>query len=186
VGFEVREAENGRAAVDVFSEWSPNLILMDIRMPGMNGMEATRLIRSTSAGREVKIVAVTAHALAEERQEILAAGCDAFIRKPVAESQIFGAVSRLLGTTFTYEKTEPTPTVVPVLRGADLSELEPALVRRLQLAAEQLDAQLCAEAIVGVEESDPELASRLRGLVREARFRELLAALDGITDERDS
>ena len=186
VGFEVREAEDGRAAVEAFSAWAPHLILMDIRMPVMDGKEATRRIRGLEAGREVKIVAVTAHALADEREEILAAGCDEFIRKPVSERDVFETVSRLLGTTFVYAEVEPGSSDAPALRAEDLSGLPAEILRGLLLAAEQLDARLCRDALSDVERSDPGLAERLFGLVDGGRFRELLAALDGIPEERAS
>ena len=72
--------------------WSPHLIWMDIRMPVMNGLEATRRIKGNEAGVDTKIVALTAHALEEERIEILEAGCDDFIRKPYRASEIFDAL----------------------------------------------------------------------------------------------
>jgi len=143
IGFELREVEDGQAAVDLCAQWSPQLILMDIRMPVMNGLEAIRHIRATDAGREVKIVAVTAHALAEERREILAAGCDAFIRKPVSEAEIFGTLGRLLGTVFTYAVEEPAPTDEAALLSTNLLDLPLPLVQRLRLAAERLDARRC-------------------------------------------
>jgi len=92
LGFDLREAVNGKEAVALFEQWRPHLVWMDIRMPRMpvmNGLEATRRIRESDAGAQTRIVALTAHALEEERREILEAGCDDFIRKPYRDTEIF-------------------------------------------------------------------------------------------------
>jgi CheY-like chemotaxis protein len=98
--FELREADNGQTALTHFEQWQPHLIWMDIRMPVMDGMEATRRIKATEAGRRTKIIAVTAHALEEERTEILAAGCDDFIRKPYQVTEIFECLAKHLGVHY--------------------------------------------------------------------------------------
>jgi CheY-like chemotaxis protein len=104
LGFELREAVNGEEAVALCEQWHPHLILMDIRMPVMDGQEATRRIKAGDAGAQTRIVAITAHALEEERKEILAAGCDDFIRKPYAEAELMDALARHLGVHFIYEE----------------------------------------------------------------------------------
>ena len=104
LGFELREAANGQEAVALFEQWHPDLIWMDIRMPVMDGLEAVRRIRATKAGAETKIIALTAHALEEERSPIMAAGCDDLVRKPFREQEIFDALARHLRLKFIYEK----------------------------------------------------------------------------------
>ncbi len=100
LGFELREADNGQVALMHVDQWQPHLIWMDIRMPVMDGLEATRRIKATEAGGQIKIVAVTAHALEEERTEILAAGCDDFIRKPYQVTEIFECLAKHLDVRF--------------------------------------------------------------------------------------
>ena len=92
VGFTVNVAENGQEAIEVFQEWSPHFIWMDMRMPVLDGYAATQQIRALPGGQDVKIVAVTASALAEQQQDILAAGCDEVVRKPFQEHEIFEAM----------------------------------------------------------------------------------------------
>lgn len=82
VGFQVREAENGAEAIAIWNDWEPHLIWMDMRMPVMDGYEATRQIKSHLKGQATVIIALTASALEEERTIILSAGCDDFVRKP--------------------------------------------------------------------------------------------------------
>ncbi|HEY1016384.1 MAG TPA: ATP-binding protein, partial [Herpetosiphonaceae bacterium] len=82
LGFEVREAEDGLQAVELWEEWEPHLIWMDMRMPRLSGYDAATRIKSTTKGQAVVIVALTASTLEEERAMVLSAGCDEFLRKP--------------------------------------------------------------------------------------------------------
>lgn len=82
-GYEVHCAENGAEAVDMAKSCAPDLILMDISMPVMSGIEATKVIRATPDVSGVKIVALTAHAMEGARKECMDAGCDDFATKPV-------------------------------------------------------------------------------------------------------
>ncbi len=87
--FEVREAINGLEAVEIWEEWEPHLIWMDMRMPVMDGYEATRTIKGTTRGHATVIIALTASALEEDRVVILSEGCDAYIRKPFRQEEIY-------------------------------------------------------------------------------------------------
>src|SRR5262249_51053118 len=82
-GYEVHVAENGAIAVEMAKACAPDLILMDISMPVMSGIEATKALRQTPDFSTVKIVALTAHAMESARQECMDAGCDDFATKPV-------------------------------------------------------------------------------------------------------
>lgn len=93
-GFEVHVAENGAEAVEKAAEVAPDLILMDISMPVMSGIEATRALRTRSDTSEIKIVALTAHAMDSARQECLDAGCDDFATKPVDFAGLLALIER--------------------------------------------------------------------------------------------
>lgn len=82
-GHEVHTAENGAEAVEMAKTCAPDLILMDISMPIMSGIEATRTLRRSPEGSGLKIVALTAHAMESARRECIEAGCDGFATKPV-------------------------------------------------------------------------------------------------------
>lgn len=86
--FEVLVASNGKEALEIASRSKPDLIFMDLRMPVMDGWEATRALRQTEWGRDLPVIAVTAHAMKEEREKALNAGCDEFILKPVTDYTI--------------------------------------------------------------------------------------------------
>jgi CheY-like chemotaxis protein len=93
-GYEVHVAENGAIAVEKAKACAPDLILMDISMPVMSGIEATRLLRRTEGVSRVKIVALTAHAMDSARQECLEAGCDDFATKPVDFAGLIALIER--------------------------------------------------------------------------------------------
>ena len=107
VGFDVRHAENGKEAVALFKTWAPHFIWMDMRMPVMDGLEATRCIRNMAGGDSVRIAAITASVMEEERASILAAGCDEFVRKPYRMPVIFQVMAKHLEIEYRYENNEP-------------------------------------------------------------------------------
>jgi signal transduction histidine kinase/DNA-binding NarL/FixJ family response regulator len=109
LGFEVTEAGNGREGLERAQILQPDLILMDIMMPVMNGLEATRRIRQLPHGREVPIIAVSASAAQEDRGRSLAAGANAFIAKPVAHGVLLREMGALLGLSWTYEPPRGQP-----------------------------------------------------------------------------
>lgn len=182
LGFDLREVVNGQEAVALFEQWRPHLIWMDIRMPVMDGMEATRLIKATEAGAHTRIVALTAHALEDERLEILAAGCDGFIRKPYRDTEIFDALEKHLQVRFLYaeDQTPATPIDGAELDMAQLSKAPPALTERLRECAVLLDGQRCLEVAGLIGDHNPELGSCLCRMVESFQYKSLLAALDAL------
>jgi PAS domain S-box-containing protein len=116
VGFRIREANDGAEAVTSFAEWEPHAILMDMRMPKMGGAEAIRQIRATAAGRTPFILAVSASAFDENRQQALAAGADDFLSKPFREADLLERLRAPLGVEYISADLPapraPGPTVV--------------------------------------------------------------------------
>jgi PAS domain S-box-containing protein len=104
-GFEVREAENGQTAIDLWEQWQPHLIWMDLRMPVLDGYEATRRIKAASQGHTT-IIALTASAFEETQAAILAAGCDDFVHKPFRSETIFNKMAEHLGISYIYARTD--------------------------------------------------------------------------------
>jgi len=186
LGFDLREAVNGQAAVEQFEQWHPDLIWMDIRMPVMNGQEATRRIKQSEAGADTKIVALTAHALEEERREILEAGCDDFIRKPYRDTEIFEALEKHLGARFLYAANQPPPVAagedgLDMVDVAQLKNLPPALLEALHEAAVLLDEQRCLKAAGMISDDNPKLGRRLRHLVKNLQYKKIVTALDDLS-----
>jgi CheY-like chemotaxis protein len=96
-GYEVVMAVDGEAGVAMAQTAAPGLILMDMSLPGIDGWEATRRIKSAAATRHIPIVALTAHALPGEREKALAAGCDEFDTKPIDLPRLLQKIEMLLG-----------------------------------------------------------------------------------------
>jgi CheY-like chemotaxis protein len=96
----VAAAANGQEAVDLVEREPFDIILMDIQMPGMNGLDAMRLIRAreTQSGAHVPIIAITAHALTGDSRTCLAAGADAYLRKPVDLVELLRLMQRLVAS----------------------------------------------------------------------------------------
>lgn len=95
-GYEMVEAENGQDGVAAATSQHPDLILMDIQLPIMDGYEATRRIRADPAMKDIPIIAVTSYALSGDESKALAAGCDAYITKPYSPRQLLAKVKEYL------------------------------------------------------------------------------------------
>lgn len=108
LGFALQEATNGQEAIDIWQQWEPHLIWMDMRMPVMDGYTATQKIKAITKGQATAILALTASVLEEERAVVLSAGCDDFLRKPFREAEIFEAMHRHLGVRYVYEDLKTT------------------------------------------------------------------------------
>jgi PAS domain S-box-containing protein len=107
VGFDVREAVNGEAAVHEWQTWHPELVLMDVRMPVMDGLEATRRIRMSVPGTETVIIAITASVMDEDRLSVMQAGADELIVKPCREADLLEVIRVRLGLAYVYADQAP-------------------------------------------------------------------------------
>ena len=187
VGLSVREAADGRAALAGWEAWRPDIIWMDMRMPVMNGYEATVAIRALEAaqgGKRTVIVALTASAFDHDRAAILAAGCDAVVAKPFQEATIFDVLTKHVGIQFVREgaPAAPLPPIdgAPVLSPLRLGALPAdwrAELGRALAEGDDLQAQRTVDRIVDV---DAPLARELRELVKAFQFDELLGLLERI------
>ncbi len=128
IGFELREAENGQQAIEIWEAWQPDLIWMDMQMPVLNGYEAARQIKQrlkATAQRSAtmpstKIIALTASALEEERINVLAAGCDDLMRKPFHREALFAKMAQHLGICYQYEEISSAEIAKPAGESDDI------------------------------------------------------------------
>ncbi|HQM50768.1 MAG TPA: response regulator, partial [Candidatus Hydrogenedentes bacterium] len=191
VGFEVREAADGQEALALLSEWRPALMLMDMRMPVMDGYEATRRIKAMPDGGNTLIVGVTASAFEEKKNEVLAAGVDGFLAKPFKEEQLFGVIHDLLGTEYEYAAAEAAET------GADSAISSRAMLQAVATLPKELVARLREAVSLGhmedlaalfdeVASFAPDFAGRLRDLSDQYEYNtlaEILGEADGSSKE---
>jgi signal transduction histidine kinase/DNA-binding NarL/FixJ family response regulator len=181
-GFSVRVAGNGKEGVEAFQEWRPHFIWMDIRMPIMDGLEATRRIRELDGGREVKIVALTASVFKEERDNVVAAGMDDLIRKPYRSEEVFDCLVHQLGVIFVREEAPTTAAMTPTtpLRPEALTTLSPELRQELTAALVSLDVARITKIIQRISEADPALGDTLAQHTNRLSYTDILKALKAV------
>ncbi len=192
LGFEVAEAANGQEAVELWQAWQPHLIWMDMRMPVMGGLEATRQIKQAPGGEETVIVALTASGLEEDRTMILEEGCDDYVRKPFYEEELYETIAKHLDVRYIVEETEPAvETAVPSAGGlepagkisseaelvARTAALQPALISGLQQATVLGDVNEIEALIRQIDGSDPSLAEELTVMAHEFEHERILALI---------
>lgn len=174
VGFNVYEAHNGKEGVELFQQVQPHFIWMDRRMPVMDGIEATRIIRSLPGGQEVKIVAVTASVFLEQRQEFLAVGVNDIVNKPYRESEIFESMAQQLGVKFIYDTPELEQIAEKGSVNLDaLQNLPLLLLNELTAAVTELDIERCSALIEQIKQIDAPLAMQLFERVHQLDFETL-------------
>jgi CheY-like chemotaxis protein len=186
VGFELLEATNGQQAIEIWENCSPHIILMDMRMPVMDGYEATKRIKATTKGQATAIVAVTASSFEEQRAVILSTGCDDFIRKPFREADIFDALRKHLGVSFVYDETAASPpstqTDTDAITPDAIAALPADLVTNLYQAIIDGDKDLMLSLIDQIRSSNKPLANALTALVNNFRYKQLLNLTQSAAD----
>ncbi len=175
-GFAVRMATDGEQAVKEFERWRPHLILMDFRMPVMDGHEAIRRIRALAGGLEPKIIAVTASALDENRQELLGIGADDFIGKPFQAVELFQKIHAHLAVEYLYAEvaTGTAQDEAAELSPQSLARLPQGLIHLMREAVVEADLDQLLAKIQEVEVSDSGTAHALRGLAEHFEYQKLL------------
>ena len=185
-GFEVYEAVDGRDGIAQYEKLQPALIWMDMRMPVMDGYDATLAIRQAEINTQkprIPIIAVTAHAFEEEREPILAAGCDDLVRKPFQEAEIFEVMARHLGVHYVYEEAEVLEAegegeaAGDTLTPEALAELPDDVLAELKQAIIDLDVDRIGAAIDQVRELNAPVADGLADLVKDFQYEKLLALI---------
>ncbi|ARV59568.1 histidine kinase [Nostocales cyanobacterium HT-58-2] len=187
VGFEVDAASNGQEAIAMWQNWQPHLIWMDMRMPVINGYDATKQIRaresSTATNFRTVIIALTASAFEEQQASILAAGCDDLIRKPFREQVIFEKIAEYLHVRYIYaeensenaidKKSENIQSSILDLHSV-ITIMPTAWLAELNQAAVEVDAERIFQLIKQIPQTHSNLAETLANLVRSFCFDEII------------
>lgn len=179
LGFDVKEATNGLEAIELWSSWEPHLIFMDMRMPVMDGYEATKRIKATTKGQATAIIALSASHFEETRTVILSVGCNDFIRKPFREADIFDALQKHIGVRYVYEQParEPDSTQIEALTPEALAALPAEWLASLQKAAIEGDLDLILTLIEPIHSQNDPLANALASLAKKFQFKQLLTLI---------
>lgn len=184
LGFELKEASNGEEAIAIWEEWNPHLIWMDMRMPVMDGYEATQYIKGTVKGNATAIIALTASVLEEEKAIILSAGCDDFIRKPFRESVIFETMKKHLGVEYIYDEEEKkglTNTQQLTLTKEDLAIMPKDWLEELYQASIDLDDDIILQLIEKIPENNSLLANKLNDLVDNFQLKKIRKLIESLS-----
>lgn len=182
VGLEVENAENGEEAVEMFSRWRPDIVFMDVQMPKMDGLTATRHIKSTDNGCQTPIIALTAQTFEEDRQKILSAGCNDYLRKPFDEQQLFKLMGKHLDVTFIRDNSAPPASPPPKETTVDIDtmvKLPTPLLAELRKAALELDLESVKDCLNQFQTAHPALGASLSSLADAFRFEEIYNLCDG-------
>ncbi|MDY6802463.1 MAG: ATP-binding protein, partial [Cyanobacteriota bacterium] len=198
LGFEVKEASNGREAIQVWESWQPHLIFMDLQMPIMDGFQGIREIRSrekkwtsfegpeverTGAGPTVKIVVVTASSSEANRQEALEAGCDDFLVKPFKNADIIETIDKTIGVRYIdpseeeVSEEEVAPEGVYLLTPAAIAALSPELVEALEAAIIRLNVKAMEECVEQIRPHNSALSVALEALINDFNYAPILDAI---------
>jgi CheY-like chemotaxis protein len=190
LGFELQEATNGREAIEIWENWHPHLILMDVRMPVMDGYEATKEIKASIQQREQeqqengemnisapespipKIIALTASTIEGGRSFALVVGCDDFISKPFRKTDIFDILSKHLGVKYVYSNstefifTGDRNNLSACLSNAALAyfpKLPAEWINNIKQVIRSADFDLISRTIEEIRDAHPEFATILQG-----------------------
>ncbi len=183
--FELREANNGQEALEIWDAWKPHLIWMDMRMPVMDGYEATKKIRDEelrlvlsdvegmkNSEDRVPIIGITASTLEEQRVVVLSTGCDDFVSKPFRETDIFDMMHKHLGVQYVYEEDEgPFDFAQERLQGKGQRTKDKGEGRKTEEiltpeALAGLSAEWLAELQQAAKETDPDAVEALLPRIR--------------------
>ncbi|MBD2076600.1 PAS domain S-box protein [Phormidium sp. FACHB-592] len=177
VGFEAQEASNGQEAIDRWRDWQPHLIWMDIRMPVVDGYEATKQIAAACKAADVVppiIIALTGSVFEEDRKVALANGCNDFVRKPFRAEILFEKMADYLGVRYIYADSQQSSAVSSqlaaqaesfMLTAESVSVMPDEWVEQLHQAAVKMNAKLVLNLIEQIPEPHAQLAQALTQLV---------------------
>jgi len=178
VGFKVREACNGLEALAVVAEWSPQVVLMDMRMPVMDGYQATRQLKASPAGRAILVIAVTASAFEEEESRVLATGVDAYLRKPFRPDDLYAELRKGLRLEYVYAATTTSRAKMPCLMSLAQITLSAELLRSIRQAVDDGDMMQLMSLLDQAEAQDAQAARAMRALAEQYDYTTLEAWLN--------
>ncbi|MDK2981733.1 MAG: hypothetical protein PWQ55_2080 [Chloroflexota bacterium] len=180
LGFTTAEAENGKVALQKTKSWKPSLVIMDLRMPVMDGFEAAQQIRKTEIGKELPIIGLSASILENDRHRVVESGIDEFMQKPFADEDLLALIEKRLGSIFTYEKkTTGTKQAekessTSAMESDLLADVPDELIEKMRTATINANFSELMNLITEVEPHSKKAAGRLRHLASTFEYDTLL------------
>lgn len=178
LGFLVRIAVDGSEAIAIWREWQPDVILMDMQMPVVDGYQATEEIKKASKNKNISIIALSASAFEENRERLEASGCDDFLRKPFQPDDILGALERHLGVKYVEEVTDLGVELAShELKSAARADITVAWKSAFLQANEELDVQAMERLLSQLSPTQDAFVESLRKLVHDYAFEQVVQFL---------
>jgi signal transduction histidine kinase len=177
LGFETDQAADGSAALAVCQRWQPHLMVLDLWMPGMDGLEVIRQLRQRPGGQGTKIVVLTAGAFEESRRRAFAAGADAFLSKPFRNEELLEQLGRLTGIRFLYGDPAPFPVSAGDCRNTeypDVGRWPNEWLVRMRAALDSADLEQILGLLEEGREYDPDAAVAMRRLAEHYEYERLI------------
>lgn len=174
LGFDTRMAENGKEAVELYKEWKPDIILMDVVMPVMNGVEATRQILKIAGNHEVKIFVVSASALESEQKEIMEIGATVFIKKPVMFNLLLAEMHNKAGVKFIYKEKKKKE----IIKNSIPSDVPEHLKVRFLEASEEGNFTLLQDLLETLEKETGKSFKFIEDCINEMEFEAIINWLE--------
>ncbi|MUG94833.1 response regulator [Scytonema sp. UIC 10036] len=193
IGFQVQEATNGQEALAIWDNWQPHLIFMDMRMPMMDGYQATRLIKEREREKQLVsgdfqaqtiIIALTASAFEEDKKKILSAGCDDLLSKPFQQQELLAKISKHLGVQYLYKEDSQNGDMRSSNRALisnstylanQIASMPAEWVAQLHNAACQGNDELIFQLMAKIPEEHTDLIEGLKVLVDNFDFEQVMA-----------
>jgi signal transduction histidine kinase/CheY-like chemotaxis protein len=173
IGFEIREAENGQDAIAIWQSWEPHLIFMDMRMPVMDGVQATQTIKASLKGQKTIIIALTASALKEQQGDFWQAGCDDLLNKPFRQEVLLSKIAQHLGVQYLYQDSQAVLENRPdsnLLDEKSLAIMPPEWRENLHREAIACQEEEMLELVRQIPSSHAQLAKALTDLIENFQY----------------
>ncbi|MFB2970439.1 MHYT domain-containing protein [Aerosakkonema sp. BLCC-F183] len=180
IGFQVQEAENGLEAISLWESWEPHLILMDMRMPIVNGYQATKHIKSSLRGQETAIVALSASAFEEDQKMAFDSGCDDFLSKPFQQEELLGKIRKHLGVQYICAESSADASKLAAdrddsvttfqLTSESFKKIPTELVAQIQQAAVQCSDDIILNLVKQIPPENASIAQALTDLASNYEF----------------
>jgi signal transduction histidine kinase/DNA-binding response OmpR family regulator len=183
IGFIVEEAGDGLSGLAAMTNERYDLVFMDWRMPGLDGLEATRRLRANTAMHQPRVVVLTASAFEEEKEEALAAGADDFLRKPIEHDKLFQVLESQLSLKFEHRQRAVARAASGLLSASQLAALDPALRGELRQALQELNMVRVTQLLMPLRAGQADLLDLIEHMLAQHQYPQLCALIDSIEGE---
>ena len=186
IGFVTKECDNGASAIEYAVEWKPDMILLDIVMPVMDGKEVIKRLRQLPNGSDYKIIVLTASALEEDKKTVMDLGADTFLRKPFRQNEILEEIKKLTNIEYLFEdkqNNENAPIITNEYLKNEMSDLAEETLRDIKNNILIGDITELKKILISFAQSKLSLSKYLTSLIEEYEFERITKIIDSILEE---